>query len=199
MALTKKIKLAGGSKHKHRRRATKGRRHIKSKRRVRSKSRNNKRKRRHRGGSKRILKGGSSSLSAISGIPEGAAYPLSLNGVPSGLPQHPISTSNYFPINAHSVSTPIIPGVPQIPGVVNQSGGAPLWLTKIMPNEFVNVPRSIYTGAANIYNGWVGQSPAENPLPQYDQLVNTSDATVLSQVPNVPAITLKARQMASDI
>jgi len=82
-------------------------------------------------------------------IPMSNYHPLSPYGIPSGLPIPPASTDNVYHV---------------------QNGGAPLWLTNILPNEVVNIPRLVTSGLGNAYNSYVGQQTTMNPLPQYQPI-----------------------------
>ena len=104
-------------------------------------------------------------------------YPLSPNGISAGAIHPPISTNNVYPV---------------------QSGGAPLWLTKILPNEAVNIPRLFTTNLGNAYNSYVGQRTNTNPLPQY-QPIDQTQVPIVADVPNVPLIHLQAGQAAANI
>ena len=104
-------------------------------------------------------------------------YPLSAVGIPSGPLIPPISTDNVMPV---------------------QAGGAPLWLTKILPNEAVNIPRLALNGLGNAYDSYVGQQTMESPLPQY-QPIGQNQVPLINDIPNVPLIHLQAGQAAADI
>ena len=111
------------------------------------------------------------------GISMSNYYPLSSSGVPSGLPNPPMSTDNVYSV---------------------QSGGAPLWLTKILPNEAVNVPRLFTSGLGNAYNSYVGQQTTTSPLPQY-QPIDKTPVPLVADIPNLPMIHLQAGQAAANV
>jgi hypothetical protein len=104
-------------------------------------------------------------------------YPLSPNGIPAGANFLPISTNNVYPV---------------------QTGGAPLWLSKILPSEVLNSTRLITGGLGNAYNSYVGQQTNASPLPQY-QPIDQTQVPIVANIPNVPLIHLQAGQAAANI
>ena len=182
MAYTRRYRKKSTSRKHRQNKHTKhkSRKHVSKHKRRQSKA--SKKSIRRKGGKKHTrkhkMRGGSKS-----GCITTAPVPYKVGtGVPAGEGSLPISGRNYYKLspdlhapNGEIMNTSLHTSVPKT-FLSNQSGGS--GLTKLMPQDLVNLGRSIIGGTETLYDNWQGQEPTmssnvmvqpiaktENPMP----------------------------------
>lgn len=161
MAYTRRhSKKSASRKHKqNKHNKHKTRKHVSKHKRRHSKA--SKKSTRRKGGKRysRKMRGGSKS-----GCITTAPVPYKVGtGVPAGQGSLPINGRNYYKLspdlhapNGEIMNTSLHTSVPKT-FLSNQAGGS--GLTKLMPQDLVNLGRSIIGGAETLYDNWQGQDP----------------------------------------
>jgi len=148
-------KKSSGHKRRHKRTTKKMLKHKRRRTRVSKRSLRRKSTRKHRRVRRRKMRGGSSCQTT-------APVPYKVGtGVPAGKGSLPINGRNYYTLspdlhapNGDIMNTSLHTSVPKT-FLSGQHGGS--GLTKLMPQDLVNLGRSIIGGAETIYDNWQGQ------------------------------------------
>lgn len=154
----------GGKKHTRRHNKKHGKKHNKTHNKQskhRSKS-SRKHTRRHR---RKSMKGGVKYVSSnadFSKVNETVPYKVGA-GIPAGKGSLPTAGRNHYALNQYKpditrniMNTSLHTSVPET-FLNGQSGGG--GLTKLMPQDLVNLGRSIIGGAETLYDNWTGSQP----------------------------------------
>ena len=167
------------STHKQRQNKRKSRKHASKHKRRRStvskKSMRRKGVRKHnRRSHKRRMRGGSSSCLTTSPVP----YKVG-TGIPAGKGSLPIQGRNYYKLspdihapNGEIMNTSLHTSVPKT-FLSNQAGGS--GLTKLMPQDLLDLGRSIIGGAETLYDNWQGQEPPVSSNVMVQPINNTKN------------------------
>lgn len=165
MAYTRRYRKKSAS-HKRRHNKHKSRKHVSKHKRRHTKT--SKKSLRRKGGKRHYRRSKSNTRKMRGGSKSGcitsAPVPYKVgSGIPAGKGSLPINGRNYYELspdlhapNGEIMNTSLHTSVPKS-FLSTQSGGS--GLTKLMPQDLVNLGRSIIGGAETLYDNWQGQEP----------------------------------------